>query len=40
MNGIASTLNEDQMKKLSKYYASQEGMQNINQGRVASKKIN
>ena len=38
MNGIASTLNEDQMKKLSKYYASQEGMQNINQGRVASKK--
>ena len=38
MTGIASTLNDDQMKKLSKYFASQEGMQNINQGRVASKK--
>ena len=38
MTGIASTLNDDQMKKLSKYFASQKGMQNINQGRVASKK--
>ena len=38
MIGIAATLNDDQMKKLSKYFASQEGMQNINQGRVASKK--
>lgn len=38
MTGIASTLNDDQMKKLSKYFASQQGMQNIDQGRVASKK--
>ena len=38
MTGIAATLNDDQMKKLSKFFASQKGMQNINQGRVASKK--
>ena len=37
MNGVASTLNDDQMKKLSKYFASQKGMLNINQGRVAIK---
>tara|TARA_B100001778_G_scaffold322047_1_gene314004 strand:- start:246 stop:842 length:597 start_codon:yes stop_codon:yes gene_type:complete len=37
MNGVASTLNDDQMKKLSKYFASQKGMQNIDQGRVAIK---
>ena len=37
MNGVASTLNDDQMKKLSKYFASQKGMLNIDQGRVAIK---
>ena len=37
MNGVASTLNDDQMRKLSKYFASQKGMLNINQGRVAIK---
>ena len=37
MNGVASTLNDDQMKRLSKYFASQKGMLNINQGRVAIK---
>ena len=37
MTGIASTLSEDQMKKLSKYFASQKGMLNIDQGRVALK---
>ena len=39
MNGISSTLNEKQMKKLSKYFSSQKGMQKINQGRIALKKI-
>jgi len=38
MNGISSTLNEKQMKKLSKYFSSQKGMQKINQGRIALKK--
>ena len=37
MNGVASTLNDDQMKKLSKYFASQKGMLNIDQGRVANR---
>ena len=37
MNGVASTLNDNQMKKLSKYFASQKGMLNIDQGRVAIK---
>tara|TARA_A100001011_G_C14119387_1_gene760554 strand:+ start:130 stop:726 length:597 start_codon:yes stop_codon:yes gene_type:complete len=37
MKGVASTLNDDQMKKLSKYFASQKGMLNIDQGRVAIK---
>ena len=32
MNGIASTLNEEQMEKLSKYFSSQEGLQKIIQG--------
>lgn len=39
MSGISSTLNEKQMKKLSKYFSSQKGMQKINQGRVAVKKL-
>ena len=39
MNGISSTLNEKQMKKLSKYFSSQKGMQKINQGRIALKKL-
>jgi cytochrome c553 len=39
MNGISNTLNEKQMKKLSKYFSSQKGMQKINQGRVAVKKL-
>ena len=39
MNGISSTLNEKQMKKLSKYYSSQKGIQKIEQGRVALKNI-
>ena len=39
MRGIASTLNEKQMKKLSKYYSSQKGIQKIEQGRVALKNI-
>ena len=39
MSGISSTLNEKQMKKLSKYFSSQKGMQKINQGRIALKKI-
>ena len=39
MSGISSTLNETQMKKLSKYFSSQKGMQKINQGRIALKKI-
>ena len=37
MKGVASTLNDHQMKKLSKYFASQKGMLNIDQGRVAIK---
>ena len=37
MNGVASTLNDDQMKKLSKYFATQKGMLSIDQGRVAIK---
>lgn len=39
MSGISSTLNEKQMKKLSKYFSSQQGMQKINQGRIALKKL-
>ena len=39
MNGISSALNEKQMKKLSKYFSSQKGMQKINQGRIALKKL-
>ena len=39
MSGISSTLNDKQMKKLSKYFSSQKGMQKINQGRVAVKKL-
>ena len=38
MSGIASTLNEKQMKKLSKYFSSHNGLDKINQGRVALKK--
>ena len=38
MSGIASTLNEKQMRKLSKYFASHNGLDKINQGRVALKK--
>ena len=38
MNGIANTLNEKQMKKLSKYFSSNIGLGKINQGRVALKK--
>jgi cytochrome c553 len=38
MKGIASTLNEKQMRKLSKYFASHNGLGKINQGRVALKK--
>tara|TARA_Y100001936_G_scaffold78111_1_gene76527 strand:+ start:825 stop:1460 length:636 start_codon:yes stop_codon:yes gene_type:complete len=37
MNGIAGTLTEEQMIKLSKFYASQIGMQKINQGTFALK---
>tara|TARA_Y200000002_G_scaffold125556_1_gene103111 strand:- start:3632 stop:4228 length:597 start_codon:yes stop_codon:yes gene_type:complete len=37
MNGVASTLNDDQMKMLSKYFSSQKGMLSIDQGRVAIK---
>jgi len=37
MVGIASTLNEQQIKKLSKYFSSQNGVQKINQGRDAIK---
>ena len=32
MVGIASTLNEQQIEKLSKYFSSQVGLQKINQG--------
>ena len=39
MNGIASTLSDEQMVILSKYYASQVGMQIINQGTFAIKKF-
>ena len=39
MNGIASTLSDEQMGILSKYYASQVGMQIINQGTFAIKKF-
>ena len=39
MNGISSTLNEKQMKKLSKYFSSQKGLKKINQGRIALKKL-
>ena len=39
MNGIASTLSDEQMIILSKYYASQVGMQIINQGTFAIKKF-
>ena len=39
MSGISSTLNEKQMKKLSKYFASQKGLKKINQGRIAVKKL-
>ena len=39
MSGISSTLNEKQMKKLSKYFSSQKGLQKINQGRIALKKL-
>ena len=39
MNGIASTLSDEQMLILSKYYASQVGMQIINQGTFAIKKF-
>ena len=39
MNGIASTLSDEQMIILSKYYASQVGMQIINQGTFAIKKL-
>ena len=39
MNGIASTLSDEQMVILSKYYASQVGMQIINQGTFAIKKL-
>ena len=38
MSGIASTLNEKQMKKLSKYFSSNIGLGKIDQGRVAIKK--
>ncbi|MDG2171554.1 MAG: cytochrome c [Gammaproteobacteria bacterium] len=38
MSGIASTLNEKQMRKLSKYFASHNGLDKINQGRVVLKK--
>lgn len=38
MSGIANTLNEKQMKKLSKYFSSNIGLGKINQGRVALKK--
>ena len=38
MNGIANTLNEKQMKKLSKYFSSNIGLGKIDQGRVAIKK--
>jgi cytochrome c553 len=37
MSGIASTLNEKQMKKLAKYFSKHEGIHNVDQGRVASK---
>ena len=37
MNGVASTLNDDQMKMISKYFSSQKGMLSIDQGRVAIK---
>ena len=37
MSGIAGTLTEEQMIKLSKFYASQVGMQKINQGTFALK---
>ena len=37
MVGIASTLDEQQIKKLSKYFSSQNGVQKINQGRDAIK---
>ena len=30
MNGVASTLNDDQMRKLSKYFASQKGIEEKN----------
>ena len=39
MNGIASTLSDEQMIILSKYYASQVGMQTIKQGTFAIKKF-
>ena len=39
MSGISSTLNEKQMKKLSKYFSSQKGLKKINQGRIAVKKL-
>ena len=39
MNGIASTLSDEQMIILSKYYASQVGMQIIKQGTFAIKKF-
>jgi len=35
MAGIVGTLNEEQMEKLSKYFSSQEGLQNIIQGPTA-----
>ena len=38
MSGIANTLNEKQMKKLSKYFSSNIGLGKIDQGRVAIKK--
>ena len=38
MSGIAGTLNDKQMKKLSKYFASQKSLQSINQGRRSVKK--
>jgi len=38
MTGIASTLNQEQMKKLAKYFSKQKGIQKVEQGVVASKE--
>ena len=39
MNGIASTLSDEQMVILSKYYASQVGMQIINRAHLQLKNL-